>query len=129
MASRIIAQVLLYGASVVGRAFIQAYQQALANGTRPGAAAAARGARTLQAAEAAEILGVKQNGGLKEIYTKYDKLFAANDPKSGGSLYLQAKIHHAKSLLEREAVARGETARVESPPDGAEDVKEPPKQI
>lgn len=128
MASRIIAQVLLMGASVVGRAFIQAYQQALANGARPGAAAAARGARTLQAAEAADILGVKPNGGLKDIYAKYDKLFAANDPKSGGSLYLQAKIHHAKSLLEREAVARGETARVESPPDTG-DVKEPPKQI
>lgn len=116
MASRIIAQMLLMGAGMLGRAMVQAYQQAIVNSARSGAggAAAARSVRgRIGVQEASEVLGVEPNAGLKDIYNKYDKLFAANDPKQGGSLYLQAKIHHAKVELEKAAVERGEQPRVE----------------
>lgn len=103
------------GAGMLGRAFVSAYQQALANGARGGAAGAAMrgGSKRLSPSEASDILGVKEKAGLPEVYAKYDKLFNANNPKTGGSLYLQAKIHSAKTLLEREAVERGATARSE----------------
>lgn len=121
MAGRIIAQILLGGSVYVARAFVQAYQQALVNSARGGAqggAAAARLRGRLTAEEASAILGVKKDAGLKDIYTKYDHLFKANDPAKGGSIYLQAKIHNAKMELEKQAVGRGEQPRPppESPP-------------
>lgn len=118
MASRVIAQLLIMGGTFVARTLIQAYQQALVNSTRSGAGAAgaARSLRgRLTPEQAADILGVKKSAGLKEIYTKYDRLFTANDPSKGGSLYIQAKIHNAMAQLEKEAVARGEAPR--PPPD------------
>lgn len=123
MASRVVARLLIMGAGYLGRAFVQAYQQALANSARGGGAAGAAAARgaggRIGAAEASEILGVRPDAGLKDIYHKYDKLFAANNPTKGGSVYLQAKIHHAKMEMERVAVERGETARVEGGEAGA----------
>lgn len=110
MAGRVIAQILLMGGGYVARAFVQAYQQALVNSARGGAGGAAsrsiRGRVSPQ--EAAEILGVKKDAGLKDIYKRYDRLFQANDPAKGGSIYIQAKIHNAKLQLEKEAIARGE---------------------
>eukprot|EP00171_Calliarthron_tuberculosum_P009976 IDg9976t1 len=115
MASRFVAQIILMGAGYVGRAFVQAYQQALVNSARNGGSAAAAGARGVRgrigAQEASEILGVKSDAGLKDIYVKYDKLFSVNDPTKGGSLYLQAKIHNAKMELEKAAIGRGEIPR------------------
>lgn len=115
------------GAGILGRAVVQAYQQALANSARGGAAAAggraARGRISTQ--EAAEVLGLEESSGLKEIYGKYDKLFNANDAKKGGSIYLQAKIYHAKNALEKEAIARGEKPRLE--PEAIPKEQAPPK--
>lgn len=112
MASRIIAQILLMGGTYVARAFVQAYQQALVNSTRNGAAGASSAARNIRGRlskeQAAEILGVKSDSGLKDIHAKYNRLFNANDPTKGGSIYLQAKIHNAKIELEKLAIARGE---------------------
>lgn len=116
-AGRVIAQILLMGGSYIARAFVQAYQQALVNSARTGAGAAgaAAAARTIRGRlspeQASEILGVSKDAGLKDIYQKYDKLFLANDPTKGGSIYLQAKIHNAKTELEKQAVSRGETPR------------------
>jgi len=111
MAGRVIAQILLMGGGYIARAFVQAYQQALVNSARGGggAAGAMRGARgRITAEEASEILGVSKDAGLKDIYKKYDRLFASNDPTKGGSIYVQAKIHNAKLELEKQAFARGE---------------------
>lgn len=111
MAGRIIAQILLMGGGYIARAFVQAYQQALVNSARGGGAAgtAARGIRgKISAEEASEILGIRKDAGLKDIYNHYDRLFKANDPAKGGSIYIQAKIHNAKIQLEKEAIARGE---------------------
>lgn len=122
MASRIIAQIILMGGAQVARAFVTAYQQALANSARGGAAgggagAAARGVRgRIAIEEASEILGVKRDAGLKDVYKTYERLFQANDPAKGGSLYIQAKIHNAKMELEKAALARGEIPPPPSPP-------------
>lgn len=124
MASRVIAQILIMGGTFVARTLIQAYQQALVNSARSGnAGAAGAAARSLRGRltpeQAADILGVTKSTGLKEIYSKYDRLFTANDPSKGGSLYLQAKIHNAMTQLEKEAVARGEVARSASDTGGS----------
>lgn len=120
MAGRVIAQMVLMGGTYVARAFIQAYQQALVNSARNGTSAAGaarnnvRGRLTTQ--QASEILGVPKEAGLKDIYNKYDRLFNANDAAKGGSLYLQAKLHNAKTELEKDAISRGETPRTPPPP-------------
>jgi import inner membrane translocase subunit TIM16 len=111
MASRLIAQILLMGGTYVARAFVSAYQQALVNSARQGGPAAAGAARSRGAMaldEASEILGLRKDAGLKDIMSRYERLFEANDPGKGGSLYVQAKIPHAKNVLEKEALARGE---------------------
>jgi mitochondrial import inner membrane translocase subunit TIM16 len=114
MASRIVAQILVMGGTYVARAFVSAYQQALVNSARQGGPAAASGAAraargVMPVEEAAEVLGVRRDAGLKDILRQYERLFEANDPAKGGSLYIQAKIHNAKTSLEREAMSRGET--------------------
>jgi mitochondrial import inner membrane translocase subunit TIM16 len=114
MASRIIAQALVMGGTYVARALVTAYQQALVNSARQGGPAAASGAARaargiMPVEEAAEVLGVRRDAGLKDILGQYERLFEANNPAKGGSLYLQAKIQNARTSLEREAVARGET--------------------
>lgn len=86
-----------------------------------GAAGASRALRgKIGAEEASQILGVTKDAGLKDIYKRYDRLFKANDPSKGGSLYLQAKIHHAKMELEKQAIARGE-----QPPPPPQTAREP----
>lgn len=44
---------------------------------------------------------------------RYTKLFDANDPKKGGSFYLQSKIYRAREALETELKDEGkkETAK------------------
>lgn len=122
MASRVIAQFLLMGGTYVARAFVTAYQQALINSARGGAAAAgasrAGRAAGMRIEEAAEVLGVSRTAGLKDVYTRYDRLFTANSPEKGGSQYLQAKIHNAKTVLEKEALKRGEVPPPPPPPPG-----------
>lgn len=51
-------------------------------------------------AEARQILGVKENSGLKVISDKYTRMISQNDPEKGGSVYLQAKIYQAKLAIE-----------------------------
>ncbi|XP_035209940.1 nudix hydrolase 3-like [Stegodyphus dumicola] len=95
--ARYIAQVIVLGAQVVGRAFARALQQEYA-ATR---AAAQRGGgnkataetnvklgMTLQ--EAKDILNVQQLNP-EEILKSYEHLFAVNDKSRGGSFYLQSK--------------------------------------
>lgn len=56
--------------------------------------------------EACKILNVKPPAGgqasVEEVMSRYKKLFDANDPKGGGSFYLQSKIVRAKERFERE---------------------------
>jgi mitochondrial import inner membrane translocase subunit TIM16 len=98
---------------VVGRAFVEAWKQASAsskyakarmnedNGTARNLASAG-----LTLAEACKILNVKPPAGgkadLEVVRERFKKLFDANDPKQGGSFYLQSKILRAKDRIEME---------------------------
>ena len=59
------------------------------------------GAKPLTKPEATKILGLKEGShpSPHDIMIKFDKLFDINRPKNGGSIYIQAKIFHAKELL------------------------------
>jgi len=95
------------GAGIVSRAFVQAYQQAAAQAKAGGGAKAAQEAakRTLRKQmpedEAMKILNFKTKPKtMEEVIAQYDKYFKTNDPKKGGSFYLQSKIYRAKETLE-----------------------------
>lgn len=56
--------------------------------------------------EACKVLNVKPPAGgqanVQEVLERYQRLFDANDPKKGGSFYLQSKVVRAKERFERE---------------------------
>ena len=105
---RIIAQVVVMGAGIVSKAFVQAYQQAVHNARtgNAGAMAAKTVVRKNQMSkqQALEILNFPTSGvtpSPEEIQRQFSKYFEANDPAKGGSFYLQSKIYRAKEALER----------------------------
>ncbi|XP_059275312.1 mitochondrial import inner membrane translocase subunit PAM16 like 1-like [Lycium barbarum] len=103
MAARILANLIVMGSSILARAFVQAYRQALANASKNGVAQEAvqnikRASKTMTEAEARQILGVTENSSWEEIVQKYDNLFERN--AKNGSFYLQSKVHRAKECLE-----------------------------
>ena len=106
-AHRIITQVVITGSRVLGRAFAEAYKQASASSqyakaqakNNPGAANTfASHGLTLE--EACKILNVKppQKGqaNMEDVMERFKKLFDSNDPKKGGSFYLQSKVLRAR---------------------------------
>ncbi|KAI8319133.1 protein transporter [Martensiomyces pterosporus] len=109
-APKAIVQMLLTGTRIVGRAFGDAYRQAAANSAAARAAAgnmkaSADGDRVTQASgitvdESTKILNVEDVENREEIAKKFEHLFAVNDPKKGGSLYLQSKIIRARERIE-----------------------------
>ncbi|KAG2258639.1 hypothetical protein Rs2_22969 [Raphanus sativus] len=104
MAGRIIAQLIVMGSGILGRAFFQAYRQALANASKTGVAqeamqnAVRKAGKSITEQEARQILGVTEQTSWEEIVQKYDKLFENN--AKAGSFYLQSKVHRAKECLE-----------------------------
>ena len=51
--------------------------------------------------EAMKILNIEQeNLTIENVKELFDKYYNANDPKNGGSFYLQSKIYRAKERLE-----------------------------
>ena len=50
--------------------------------------------------EARLILDISEEASPEEINERFDHLFQANDPSSGGSPYIQAKVFRAKEALE-----------------------------
>ncbi|KAF2725101.1 mitochondrial import inner membrane translocase subunit tim-16 [Polychaeton citri CBS 116435] len=113
MAHRIITQVVFTGARVFGRAFAEAYRQASASQkyaanlqNNPGAANSLS-ASGLTLEEACKILNVSPPKGgsanLESVHERFKRLFDLNDPKKGGSFYLQSKILRARERIELEA--------------------------
>ncbi|CAN6804191.1 unnamed protein product [Brassica oleracea] len=104
LASRIIAQFIVMGSGILGRAFFQAYRQAIANASKTGVAqeamqnAVRKAGKAINAQEARQILGVTEQTSWEEILLKYDKLFENN--AKAGSFYLQSKVVRAKECLE-----------------------------
>ncbi|KAI9202139.1 Pam16-domain-containing protein [Polychytrium aggregatum] len=107
MAARVITQIVIVGSQILGKAFVEAFREA----SKKGAVAGASGARSaadvatrktgMSLDEAQQILAVrKENLTMEEVMKKYDHLFKANDPASGGTFYLQSKIVRAKERIE-----------------------------
>jgi mitochondrial import inner membrane translocase subunit TIM16 len=119
---RIVAQVVITTTQIVGKAFIQAYQQAAANAGKTAAKGAGGVVRRGQMTrgEALDILNFKMvpEGELpikEELEEAYRKYFEANEPSKGGSYYLQSKFFRAYEHLEQER------AEMETEQEGAKD--------
>ncbi|KAF4791906.1 coronin-7-like protein [Turdus rufiventris] len=108
--AKYLAQIILVGAQVVGRAFMRALRQEFAASQ---AAANARGrAERPQSAAASRIIGISLQEAQQilnvsslnpeEIQKNYDHLFKVNDKSVGGSFYLQSKVVRAKERLDEE---------------------------
>lgn len=119
-AHRIITQVVLVGSRVLGRAFAEAYRQAAATQKYAGQAAKNNpgGVNNLASSgltldEACKILNVKPPQGgkanMEDVMDRFKRLFDVNDPKKGGSFYLQSKVLRARERIEMEV---GEAQRV-----------------
>ncbi|NXL18436.1 TI16B translocase, partial [Setophaga kirtlandii] len=103
--AKYLAQIILVGAQVVGRAFMRALRQEFAASQ---AAADARGrAERPQSAAASRIIGISLQEAQQilnvsslnpeEIQKNYDHLFKVNDKSVGGSFYLQSKVSARRS--------------------------------
>ncbi|KAK4050879.1 mitochondrial import inner membrane translocase subunit TIM16 [Microbotryomycetes sp. JL201] len=123
-APRIIAQVVILGSQILGKAFVEAWRQAARNARASPAAgqASSSASNTAQDAisrnmnmtldEAAQILNVRRQdlvneSELAKMLKNFDHLFEANKPltaegKPHSSHYLQSKIVRAKERIEAE---------------------------
>lgn len=111
-AHRIITQVVLTGTRILGRAFAESYRQAAASQKYAAAAAKNPGASKTFASsgltldEACKILNVSPPKGgqadMEVVTERFKRLFDLNDPKKGGSFYLQSKILRARERIEME---------------------------
>lgn len=114
MAHRIIAQIVLTGGRVFGKAFAEAYKQAQTSSQFAKAAAKGNGSGAthtfassgLTLDEACKILNVKPPMGGKTDMTavmdRFKKLYDLNDSKKGGSFYIQSKVLRARERIEME---------------------------
>mmetsp|Transcript_29518 Transcript_29518/g.40560 ORF Transcript_29518/g.40560 Transcript_29518/m.40560 type:complete len:120 (-) Transcript_29518:7-366(-) len=106
MAARILAQLIITGTTFLSKAFLEGYRQALNNAKGVPNSAASATSRTkskLQINEALNILNIEKNKLSKTVLEeRYAKLFELNDPKKGGSFYLQSKVFRAKEALDQE---------------------------
>jgi len=119
-----LAQAVIAGVQVVGRAFAKAVRQEIAasqaaaarhgGGTQGAAAAAAdaRGGMTLE--EARQVLAVEEGAAKELVVQRYEKLFFDTDKKNGGNLYLQSKVFRAKERLDEDLEQRAR--RLQHPP-------------
>jgi import inner membrane translocase subunit TIM16 len=123
MAHRIFTQAAVTGARILGTAFREAYKQASAS--QKYAAAAARSGKHnpltsssgLTLEEACKILNVPPPKGgkvdMEQVMERFKRMFDANEPKKGGSFYLQSKILRARERIEGEVSQRARAAEEE----------------
>ncbi|XP_043955902.1 coronin-7-like isoform X2 [Gambusia affinis] len=107
--AKYLAQIVVMGVQVVGRAFARALQQEYAASQ---AAARARGRSGQQSAAVSSITGMSLQEAQQilnistlspeEIQKNYEHLFKANEKSVGGSFYLQSKVVRAKERLDEE---------------------------
>ncbi|QSL64647.1 hypothetical protein MERGE_001949 [Pneumocystis wakefieldiae] len=113
MAHNLIAQIIIVGTQILGRAFVQAYKQAALNAAlrheKNNSSMSSEGSGSMgnlsdkmgiTTNEACQILNIKKMPiELSDVIKRYEYLYKTNDPKNGGSLYLQSKIFWAKERL------------------------------
>nr|XP_045615674.1 mitochondrial import inner membrane translocase subunit Tim16-like isoform X2 [Procambarus clarkii] len=106
-----LAQLLVAGVQVVGRAFVKALRQEIAASQAAaqragGGAAGAKHSATNQRLgmsleEAKQILNVEELD-IERIHKNYEYLFNINDKSKGGSFYIQSKVVRAKERIDFE---------------------------
>ncbi|KAK2563574.1 Mitochondrial import inner membrane translocase subunit TIM16 [Acropora cervicornis] len=98
--ARFIAQIIIVGAQVVGRAFTQALRQEF---QRSALRSYLRYLLSFQPylPEAKQVLNV-QDLNPELIQKNYDHLFKINEKQAGGSFYLQSKVVRAKERIDEE---------------------------
>ncbi|XP_023949205.1 mitochondrial import inner membrane translocase subunit Tim16 [Bicyclus anynana] len=126
--AKYIAQIIVLGAQVVGRAFARALQQELrasqeaakrAGGGPEGARRAAANASTgLTLEEAMQILNIDKLDAQK-VKNNYEHLFSVNEKAKGGSFYLQSKIVRAKERIDTEFKVNQPKAEQSQPKDSS----------
>ncbi|XP_058537097.1 mitochondrial import inner membrane translocase subunit TIM16 isoform X1 [Ochotona princeps] len=107
--AKYLAQIIVMGVQVVGKAFARALRQefaasraaADARGRAGHQSAAASSLSGLSLQEAQQILNVSKLSP-EEIQKNYEHLFKVNDKSVGGSFYLQSKVVRAKERLDEE---------------------------
>ncbi|XP_034395031.1 mitochondrial import inner membrane translocase subunit tim16 [Cyclopterus lumpus] len=107
--AKYLAQIVVMGAQVVGRAFARALRQEFAASQ---AAAQARNSAGQHSAAASSITGMSLQEAQQilnistltpeEIQKNYEHLFKVNDKMVGGSFYVQSKVVRAKERLDEE---------------------------
>ncbi|KAF9364989.1 mitochondrial import inner membrane translocase subunit TIM16 [Mortierella sp. NVP85] len=128
MAARILAQIIVAGSQIVGKAFMEAYRQAAANAAKNGGHQAAKsggggGSKSATADaltrksgmsvdEAMNILNITKETDLEKI--NYQHLYKVNDKAVNGSFYLQSKVVRAKERLEMEWASQGNPMKIEA---------------
>ncbi|XP_043270234.1 mitochondrial import inner membrane translocase subunit Tim16-like [Venturia canescens] len=110
--AKYLAQIIVLGTQVIGRAFARALRQEIAasqeaarraGGGAKGAQRAAANAKTgLTLDEALRILNVEKPDQKDLIEKNYKFLMEANDRNKGGSFYLQSKVVRAKERIDQE---------------------------
>ncbi|GAB1598844.1 mitochondrial import inner membrane translocase subunit Tim16-like [Argonauta hians] len=121
--AKYLAQIIVAGAQIVGRAFTAALRQELktsqqnaqrSGGGRRGTRRAADDNVTgITLSEAKNILNVTELTDLETINKNYKHLFETNDKLKGGSFYLQSKVFRAKERIDMEMQ---NTKQVKDPP-------------
>lgn len=113
MAHRLLAQVIVTGAKVFGRAFTEAYKEAAAATTAQQQQKGGKGNATKSSStsrdidisldESCKILDVDLSGlTLDKAQKKYDYLFDINSKEKGGSFYVQSKVYRAMERIKNE---------------------------
>lgn len=125
--AKYLAQIVVAGIQIVGRAFTAALRQEIrtsqqnaqrAGGGRHGASRAADDNVTgLSLGEAKNILNITDLNNLEEITKNFKHLFEVNEKQKGGSFYLQSKVYRAKERIDMEYKRRTESQTKDPPPD------------
>lgn len=123
--AKYIAQIIVLGAQVVGRAFARALKQEIAasqeaakragGGPEGSRRAAANASTGLTLEEAMQILNLDKLD-LEKFQKNYQHLFIVNDKAKGGSFYLQSKIVRAKERIDVEIMSKETSKQEQSPP-------------
>lgn len=110
--AKYLAQIIVLGTQIVGRAFARALKQEIAasqeaarraGGGRQGSQRVEANTRTgLDLTEAKNILNVKDLDDVEQIEKNFKHLMDANDRTKGGSFYLQSKVFRAKERIDEE---------------------------
>ncbi|XP_017775479.1 PREDICTED: mitochondrial import inner membrane translocase subunit Tim16-like [Nicrophorus vespilloides] len=108
--AKFIAQLIVAGSQIVGRAFARALKQEIEasqeaakrlGNTKTRAERIANNKVGLSLDEAKQILNV-DDLDKEQILKRYESLFKSNEKSNGGSFYLQSKVFRAKERLDLE---------------------------